>query len=582
MYVRISALAALGLISCVDAPGAPEAAPPTTQVQRAVAAKRISHADAIVGRYIVVLDAQPAARGAGAALDEQIDRLATRHAARVGHRYASVMRGFAAEMTADAAAALAADPGVAYVEQDTPVVASAVQTNPTYGLDRIDQPSLPLDGKYTFASDGAGATVFVIDTGVNPTHVEFTGHLRTDQGTSMIDDGNGVEDCNGHGTHVSGTVAGTVFGVAKKATIVPVRVLDCEGSGASSGVIAGMDFVAQHHPARSVVNMSLGGAASDAEDAAVRNLVASGVTVVVAAGNEMQDACKGSPAREPMAITVASSTSGDARSSFSNVGTCVDLFAPGSGITSAWIDSDTATNTISGTSMASPHVAGAAALYLSANPNATPAQVTAALLGSAAQNKLADVQGSPNKLLQTNLSAPPPSGGVKITSPADGASVASTFEVTVAAANAAKVELALDGVVIAADQAAPFAFKVNAAPAGMHQLTAQATDAAGQATTTTIAVTVASPVLGGGGTTPLPVPMRRAHDGGCATAPGGALGPALLVLGLGLSRRRRRGRSASQSRAGARPGRRGTSPPRPARSYRRTERAASDSRRSRA
>jgi subtilisin family serine protease len=293
------------LIACVD------------QEPLEVSTKVIRHTEAITDRYIVVLEH---------AYD--LDKLVARHNTRVKHRYSVALNGFSAEMTEAEAVALADDPGVRFVEQDTPVYASASQSNPTYGLDRIDQPNLPLDNVYNFATDGAGTTVFVIDTGLNTTHVEFTGRVRTDLARTAIDDGEGYEDCNGHGTHVAGTVAGSVYGVAKKASIVPIRVLDCEGSGSSSGVIAGMDYVAQNHPPRSVVNMSLGGAAGDAKDAAVRNLVASGVTVVVAAGNENTDACNSSPAREPMAITVGSTTSTDARSSFSNFGTCLDVFAP--------------------------------------------------------------------------------------------------------------------------------------------------------------------------------------------------------------------------------------------------------------
>lgn len=555
---RTSALITLGLMACID-PAADPSGGPTAALSAAPAhlagAKLVGHADAIAGRYIVVLNEQaPSSAGPRVALDEQIDRLAARHAARVAHRYTAVMHGFAAEMSAREAAALAADPSVAYVEEDTPVHATGVQANPTYGLDRIDQPSLPLDNKYTFPNEGAGSTVFVIDTGINTTHVEFTGRLRLDLGRTAIDDDNGLEDCNGHGTHVAGTVGGTVFGVAKKATIVPIRVLDCEGSGSSAGVIAGMDYVAQNHPARSVVNMSLGGAAGDAKDAAVRNLVAAGVTVVVAAGNENTDACGGSPAREPMAITVASSTSTDARSSFSNYGTCVDLFAPGSGITSAWIDSDTATETISGTSMASPHVAGVAALYLAANPTATPAQVTAALLGSAAVGKISDVQGSPNKLAQVTFSSAPPRSPAKITSPAEGAMVASTFDVTAEAANAAKVELALDGVVIGSDVTPPFAFRVINASLGTHQLTAKAIDAAGQATTHTISISVASGGLGNGGTHPVPPPTRRPDEAGCAAAPGGSAGlPMLVLLGLCVLWRPRRAPRSRPTRQAPKP-----------------------------
>lgn len=544
MHLRFSALAALGLLACVDPSGETLTAQQNLLEQPARTAKLIRHAGAIAGRYIVVLDAERSAGFGPTAkiINDQIDQLAATHSATVEHRYTAALRGFSAALTEAQATALAREPGVAYVEEDTPVYAFGVQANPTYGLDRVDQPSLPLDSKYTFPNEGEGSTVFVIDTGINTTHVEFTGHLRDDLGRTVIDDGNGIEDCNGHGTHVAGTVAGTVFGVAKKATIIPIRVLDCDGSGSSSGVIAGMDYVAQNHPQRSVVNMSLGGAAGDAKDAAVRNLVASGVTVVVAAGNENTDACDGSPAREPMAITVASSTSADERSSFSNYGRCVDLFAPGSGITSAWIDSDTEINTISGTSMASPHVAGAAALFLAANPNATPAQVTAGLLGSAVAGKIGDVQGSPNKLLQVNFTAgQPPAGSTKITAPLDRAEVMTTFDVAVDAVGATKVELGLDGVLIATDDAAPFAFTVTAAPVGMHQLIARGTDASGQQTTHMITITVSGGALGGGGGHPLPVPMRRNEPAACSTAPGGSLvAPVLALLFFAAQRRRRR------------------------------------------
>jgi MYXO-CTERM domain-containing protein len=518
MPVRFCALVAICGLACADQPDAVEVA----------TSKVIRHPGSITGKYIVVLE--PAAG---------VDRLATLHGAAIEHRYASVLHGFSARMSAADAAALADAPGVVYVEEDTPVHASAVQTNPTYGLDRIDQPSLPLDGKFSYATAGAGTTVFVIDTGINTTHVELTGRLNLDLARTAIDDGNGIEDCNGHGTHVAGTVGGTVFGVAKQTTIVPIRVLDCEGSGETSGVIAGMDYVAANHPARSVVNMSLGGAAGEAKDAAVRNLVAMGVTVVVAAGNETTDACNGSPAREPMAITVASSTASDTRSSFSNYGTCVDLFAPGSNITSAWIDADNAINTISGTSMASPHVAGAAALYLAQNPNATPAQVTAALVGSTVQNKISDVQGSPNRLLQTTFTTqPPPGDGVMITKPANNAEVPPSFEVTVEASGAARVDLVLDGgAASVSDTTPPFAFNATNLTPGMHQLTATATDSAGTTSTQTIMVSVKSvsvPV----GNNPVPPPTR--HDEGGCTAAGSPSGWWALLVAMLFVRRRRR------------------------------------------
>jgi serine protease len=248
---------------------------------------------------------------------------------------------------------------------------------------------------------------YIVDTGVLLTHNEFSG--RMGNGFDAVTSGGNANDCHGHGTHVAGTVGGTTYGVAKGVTIHPVRVLGCTGSGTNAGVIAGMDWVAQNRVLPAVANMSLGGGASQATDDAVARMTAAGVTVVVAAGNDnASDACTKSPARAPSAITVGSTTSTDARSSFSNVGTCLDIFAPGSSITSAWFTSPTATNTISGTSMASPHVAGGAALYLATNPTATPAQVTQALTSSATPGIVTDARtGSPNLLLYTLGGAAP-------------------------------------------------------------------------------------------------------------------------------------------------------------------------------
>lgn len=325
-----------------------------------------------------------------------------------GHTYSRAIKGFSVRMPEAQALKLADDPRVAFVEEDGVVSLIATQTNATWGLDRIDQRDLPLNSTYNFNATGAGVRAYIIDTGIRATHVDFGG--RVISGFTAINDGLGTGDGNGHGTHVAGTVGGSTWGVAKNVSLIAVRVLDSGGSGSNAGVIAGVDFVTSNHQAGqpAVANMSLGGGISSALDTAVTNSVNDGVTYAVAAGNETQNACNVSPARAPSAITVGSTTTSDARSSFSNFGTCVDIFAPGSSITSAWRTSDTATNTISGTSMASPHVAGVAALFLEVNPGASPATVTAAIINSSTPNKVTNAgTGSPNRLLFSLLTGAP-------------------------------------------------------------------------------------------------------------------------------------------------------------------------------
>lgn len=290
------------------------------------------------------------------------------------------------------------DDRVAFVEEDGMVYLNPTQTGATWGLDRIDQRNRPLNGTYIYNTTATNVRAYIIDSGVLASHTQFGG--RVSGGASYISDGRGTSDCNGHGTHVAGTVAGSVHGVAKGARIVPVRVFGCTGGSSNSTIIAGIDWVRANHVKPAVANMSLGGGASSATDTATNNLINAGVTVVVAAGNNNANACNYSPARVANAITVGSTTNTDARSSFSNFGTCVNIFAPGSSITSAWYTSNSATNSISGTSMASPHVAGVAALYLAGAPSATPATVRNYIYNRATPNVLTGIgTGSPNRLL---------------------------------------------------------------------------------------------------------------------------------------------------------------------------------------
>jgi len=324
----------------------------------------------------------------------------------VGRTFAKTIRGAVVTATPGQAAELKRSAGVAAVEPDARVTASDTQQSAPWGLDRIDQRALPLSGTYTPASSGAGVSAYVIDSGVLSAHAEFGGRVAS--GWTAMSDGLGTGDCNGHGTHVAGTIAGKTYGVAKAATVIPVRVLDCNGSGFNSDVIAGLEWVASNHQAGTpaVANLSLGSIASAMVDAAVQGVINDGVTAVVAAGNSSADACNSSPARVAGALTVAASDSADKQATFSNYGSCVDLYAPGVGIKSASPASTTATALMSGTSMASPHVAGAAAVMLSRSPGLLPADVASKLLSAATAGRVsAATAGTPNRLLYADPAA---------------------------------------------------------------------------------------------------------------------------------------------------------------------------------
>ena len=360
--------------------------------------------NAIKGQYIVVLKDNVVQENEGLfssqanlkAVQMVNDQLSNKYQARVTRTYKSVLKGGVYQMSEEQAQKLAQDPNVALVEEDQIMSINATQNNATWGIDRVDQRNLPLSGTYTYNTTASNVNAYIIDTGILNSHSNFGG--RASSGIDTVDNDNDATDCNGHGTHVAGTVGSSTYGIAKGVNLIGVRVLNCQGSGSNSGVIAGMDWVADNHVKPAVANMSLGGGASTSTDQAVARLTQAGVTTVVAAGNDNSNACNYSPARAASAITVGSTTSSDARSSFSNYGTCLDIYAPGSSITSTW--SNGGYNTISGTSMASPHVAGVAALYLAENPNASVSQVTQAILDAATPGKVSDAKtGSPNLLL---------------------------------------------------------------------------------------------------------------------------------------------------------------------------------------
>jgi subtilisin family serine protease len=357
-----------------------------------------SPASAATGRsaWIVVLKGEPSSRSASVAAQH-----AARYGADVRFTYSHALNGYAATIPDARIDQVRRDPAVASVVRDGVARATTTQLNPpSWGLDRIDQRTLPLSNSYTYTATGAGVTAYIIDTGINYSHVDFGG--RAVFGFDAYNQGGG--DCNGHGSHVAGTVGGTNYGVAKSVRLVAVRVLNCAGSGSWSDVIAGIDWVAGNHTTGpAVANMSLGGAANSAVDNAVANAIADGVTFAVAAGNDGADACGQSPARTPAALTIAASDINDRFPSWTNYGSCVDWYAPGVNITSAWKGQSTTTKTISGTSMASPHTAGVAALYLQTNPSASPAQVESALRALTTKDAIPDSRTANNDLLFTNL-----------------------------------------------------------------------------------------------------------------------------------------------------------------------------------
>jgi subtilisin family serine protease len=377
------ALVSLAVAACTDATAPP--APPAFDGPNLAKSQA---SDVIPNHYIVVFrDGIPDVPGLA-------QRLSAKHGGKHRFTYEHVLQGFAVELPPGLARKLEEEPEVAFIESDRVVNLEATQTNPTWGIDRIDERALPLSASYTYTATGSGVRVYIIDTGLQANHPQFGGRA-----SNVYDAfGGSGSDCHGHGTHVGGTVASQTYGVAKGAMLRGVRVLNCSGSGSTSGIIAGLDWVRRNHVKPAVANMSLGGGFSSSLNTATTNLSNAGVFIAVAAGNSNANACSFSPASAGAATTVASSTSTDAKSSFSNFGSCVDVYAPGSSITSSWIGSST--RTISGTSMASPHVAGVAALYKSRFGDAASSTIDSWIKTNATTNVITgNPSGTPNRLL---------------------------------------------------------------------------------------------------------------------------------------------------------------------------------------
>ncbi|MDR7273556.1 S8 family serine peptidase [Catenuloplanes atrovinosus] len=496
---------ALMSVAALAVAGHASAAPPTPAAEGRIAAA--GGPTAIPDSYIVTLE-----DGADS-VEHLAGTLAERHDGRVNRTFRHALRGFEAELTETAARRLAADPAVASVTQNHRVRATDVAS---WGLDRVDQRALPLDGSYTAPRTAPAVRAYIIDSGINLTHAEFAG--RVVSGTDTIDHDDDATDCLGHGTHVAGTVGGATFGVAPDVRLVAVRVLDCDGWGTAATVIGGIDWVtADHDPHElAVANLSLGGTVYEPMMQALTDSIADGITYGVAAGNDRgADACATFPAAVPAAIAVAATAADDSRAAFSNIGSCVDVFAPGAGITSAFIGGDTATRTANGTSMAAPHVTGAAALILADHPTYTPAQVTTELLAEATPDVVTDPgAGSPNRLLYVDGAAPADDFTVSATpaslSTTAGGTVSTTVSTTVTRGAPQPVTLSVSGL-----------------PAGATATFSTSTVDAGGSATLTVSTTTATPAgsyqlalvgAGSGATRPAVFQLTVDPAPGCAGA----------------------------------------------------------------